>query len=104
MLNNSFVFNGISILSTDGKCCEALIESGSNVCVLISILDKYPGQEEIIVRITYALGNILASNENARHQVILFFSLKFLSPEIVVICMFLYYCSYTTRVALWGRF
>ncbi|XP_025413160.1 armadillo repeat-containing protein 2 isoform X2 [Sipha flava] len=57
-----------SILSTDGKCCEALVECWSNVSVLMSIIDKYPGQEEIVVRITYALGNILTNHENARHQ------------------------------------
>jgi len=58
-------------MSTDGKCCEALVDCWSNVSVLMSIIDKYPGQEEIVVRITYALGNILTNNENARHQVIL---------------------------------
>lgn len=57
-------------MSTDEKCCEALVECWSNVSVLMSIIEKYPGQEEIIVRITYALGNILTNNENARHQVI----------------------------------
>ncbi|XP_022182760.1 armadillo repeat-containing protein 2 isoform X1 [Myzus persicae] len=58
----------LSIMSTDGKCCEALVDCWSNVSVLMSIIDKYPGQEEIVVRITYALGNILTNNENARHQ------------------------------------
>jgi len=63
--------NIVSIMSTDGKCCEALVDCWSNVSVLMSIIDKYPGQEEIVVRITYTLGNILTNNENARHQVIL---------------------------------
>jgi len=58
-------------MSTDGKCCEALVDCWSNISVLMSIIDKYPGQEEIVVRITYTLGNILTNNENARHQVIL---------------------------------
>lgn len=58
-------------MSTDEKCCEALVECWSNVSVLMSVIEKYPGQEEIVVRITYALGNILTNNENARHQVIL---------------------------------
>jgi len=58
-------------MSTDGKCCEALVDCWSNVSVLMSIIDKYPGQEEIVVRITYTLGNILTNNESARHQVIL---------------------------------
>jgi len=57
-------------MSTDEKCCAALVECWSNVSVLMSIIEKYPGQEEIVVRITYALGNILTNNENARHQVI----------------------------------
>ncbi|XP_050524362.1 armadillo repeat-containing protein 2 isoform X2 [Daktulosphaira vitifoliae] len=58
----------VSILSTDNKCCDTLVESWTNVSVLISLLEKYPDQAEVVVRITYALGNILTNNEKARYQ------------------------------------
>jgi len=78
-------------MSTDEKCCEALVDCRSNVSVLMSIIEKYPGQEEIVVRITYALGNILTNNENARQQVMLLET--FLSTKKIlnlVRCTFVY--------------
>jgi len=35
----------------------------------MSTIDMYAGQEEIVVRVAYALGNVLTDNESARHQV-----------------------------------
>jgi hypothetical protein len=33
------------------------------------ILKKYPGREDIVVRLTYALGNLAADDDSARIQV-----------------------------------
>lgn len=57
-----------SILSLNEECCEVIVDNDS-LHTLLQICKKYPGREDIIVRIMYVLGNTVANSERARFQV-----------------------------------
>ncbi|KAG5874097.1 hypothetical protein JTB14_005894 [Gonioctena quinquepunctata] len=56
----------LSIISTNECCCDTLIEYKNVYKIFISSFEKYAGNEEIIVRLTYTLGNIVAKIDNTR--------------------------------------
>ncbi|XP_028133893.2 armadillo repeat-containing protein 2 [Diabrotica virgifera virgifera] len=58
----------LSIISTNECCCDAIIEYKNIYKLLINLFEKYPGNEEIIVRLTYTLGNIVSKIDNTRVQ------------------------------------
>ncbi|XP_057664414.1 armadillo repeat-containing protein 2 [Diorhabda carinulata] len=58
----------MSIISTNECCCDVIIEYRNIYKVLINLFDKYPGNEEIIIRLTYTLGNIVSKIDNTRVQ------------------------------------
>ncbi|KYB28498.1 armadillo repeat-containing protein 2 isoform X1 [Tribolium castaneum] len=55
-----------STISTNDCCCDSLVEYRDIYKVIIQLFDKYPGNEEIIVRLAYTLGNIVAKIDNTR--------------------------------------
>ncbi|RZB39285.1 armadillo repeat-containing protein 2 [Asbolus verrucosus] len=55
-----------STISTNDCCCDSLVEYKNIYKVLIHIFEKYPGNEEIIVRLAYTLGNVVAKIDNTR--------------------------------------
>nr|XP_023023130.1 armadillo repeat-containing protein 2-like [Leptinotarsa decemlineata] len=56
----------LSIISTNECCCDALIDYKKIYKIMISLFEKYPGSEEIVVRLAYTLGNIVAKIDNTR--------------------------------------
>ncbi|XP_043215184.1 armadillo repeat-containing protein 2-like isoform X3 [Amphibalanus amphitrite] len=56
----------LSIISTHDECCEQLVESDLSFRACIKVLKKYPGANNIVVRMGYALGNLMARSESAR--------------------------------------
>ncbi|XP_074039648.1 armadillo repeat-containing protein 2 isoform X2 [Leptinotarsa decemlineata] len=56
----------LSIISTNECCCDALIDYKKIYKIMIILFEKYPGSEEIVVRLAYTLGNIVAKIDNTR--------------------------------------
>ncbi|XP_037082469.1 armadillo repeat-containing protein 2-like [Pollicipes pollicipes] len=56
----------LSIISTHDACCEQLVSSDLSFRACIKVLKKYPGANAIVVRLGYALGNLMARSEPAR--------------------------------------
>ncbi|KAJ3654800.1 hypothetical protein Zmor_013962 [Zophobas morio] len=56
----------LSTISTNDCCCDSLVEYKDIYKVFIHLFEKYPGNEEIIVRLAYTLGNIVAKIDNTR--------------------------------------
>ncbi|CAH0557514.1 unnamed protein product [Brassicogethes aeneus] len=56
----------LSIISTNDCCCDSLVDYKNIYKIFINLFDKYPGNEEIIVRLTYTLGNIVSKIDNTR--------------------------------------
>lgn len=69
LLTNFAIFS--SIISTNQCCCDSIIEYKDIYKIFINVFDKYPGNEEIIVRLTYTLGNIVAKIDNTRVKVLI---------------------------------
>lgn len=65
-----------STISTNDCCCDSLVEHKDIYKLFIQLFDKYPGNEEIIVRLAYTLGNIVAKIDNTRVKVSQSFILK----------------------------
>ena len=61
-------FSG-SIISTHDECCEQLVQTDLSFRACIKVLKKYPGANNIVVRMGYALGNLMARSESARVKV-----------------------------------
>lgn len=57
-----------SIISTNECCCD-IIESNNVYKTFIHLFEQYSSNEEIIVRLTYTLGNIVAKIDNTRVKV-----------------------------------
>ncbi|KAJ8929682.1 hypothetical protein NQ314_017609 [Rhamnusium bicolor] len=66
MINMAKLEKSTIIISTNECCCDSIIEYKSIYRLFIHLFDKYPGNEEIIVRLTYTLGNIVAKIDNTR--------------------------------------
>ncbi|KAF2880199.1 hypothetical protein ILUMI_26000 [Ignelater luminosus] len=56
----------LSTISTNDNCCDKIAEYDGIYYIFVKLFEKYPGNEEIIVRLAYTLGNILAKLDNAR--------------------------------------
>ncbi|KAK7605197.1 hypothetical protein V9T40_007055 [Parthenolecanium corni] len=89
----------MSILSLNEECCEVIVDNDS-LHTLLQICKKYPGREDIIVRIMYVLGNTVANSERARFQL-------FTSPENtleVILNLLQFYVEADLKVSLENTF
>lgn len=50
-------------------CCDAIVEYRHIFKIFVQLFDKYPGNEEMIVRLAYTVGTIVAKLDNARVKV-----------------------------------
>lgn len=50
-------------------CCDAIADYKNIFKILVLLFDKYPGNEEIIVRLAYTVGTIVAKLDNTRAKV-----------------------------------
>jgi len=62
----------LSVMSSDDDACTALTDNTTFASTAVDVLKKYPGRQDIVVRLTYCLGNLMAKCDEAR---------PFLSPE-----------------------
>ncbi|KAJ8918425.1 hypothetical protein NQ315_008122 [Exocentrus adspersus] len=69
----------LSIISTNECCCDKIVEHKDIYKIFINLFDKYSGNEEIIIRLTYTLGNIVAKIDNTR--------IKYFSEERSIECL-----------------
>lgn len=76
-------------------CCDAIVEYKNIFKIFVQLFDKYPGNEEIIVRLAYTVGTIVAKLDNARAKVKkhakivreqIFFNLTLLSHFFFFLC------------------
>ncbi|KAL1455150.1 hypothetical protein WDU94_009265 [Cyamophila willieti] len=51
------------------NCSQVILNFPSAMSTFFQILKKYPGREDIVVRLTYALGNLAANDNSARLQI-----------------------------------
>ncbi|XP_021923025.1 armadillo repeat-containing protein 2 isoform X2 [Zootermopsis nevadensis] len=56
----------LSIISTHDDCCMSIVDYKNSFKVFVQLLQKYPGRQDIIVRLGYVLGNLMASSDVAR--------------------------------------
>ncbi|GJQ70464.1 hypothetical protein Trydic_g22876 [Trypoxylus dichotomus] len=56
----------LSTLSTNDNCCDNIADYQNIYDIFVRLFEKYPGNEEIIVRLTYTIGNIVARNDDGR--------------------------------------
>ncbi|XP_038617069.1 armadillo repeat-containing protein 2 isoform X2 [Tachyglossus aculeatus] len=57
-----------SKLSSYRDCCAALATCSTCYTSLLVLLDKYPRKQDLVVRIVFVLGNLTATNNQAREQ------------------------------------
>lgn len=50
-------------------CCDSIVGYKNIFKTFVQLFDKYPGNEEIIVRLAYTVGTIVAKLDNARIKV-----------------------------------
>ncbi|KAK9693613.1 hypothetical protein QE152_g34085 [Popillia japonica] len=56
----------LSTLSTNDCCCDNIADYPNIHDIFVRLFEKYPGNDEIIVRLTYTVGNIVARNDDSR--------------------------------------
>lgn len=56
----------LSVMSSDEAACAALTDSPTFASTAVKVLQKYPGRQDIVVRLTYCLGNLMAKCDEAR--------------------------------------
>ncbi|KAK4879012.1 hypothetical protein RN001_007158 [Aquatica leii] len=56
----------LSTISMNDNCCDKICEYAGISKILVKLFEKYPGNEEIIVRLAYTLGNVLAKLDSSR--------------------------------------
>ncbi|XP_050309639.1 armadillo repeat-containing protein 2 isoform X2 [Anthonomus grandis grandis] len=56
----------LSTISTNDVCCDSLVEIDGIYKIFIKLFGLYETNEEIIVRLAYTLGNIVAKIDNSR--------------------------------------
>ncbi|KAF5303070.1 hypothetical protein FQR65_LT08399 [Abscondita terminalis] len=56
----------MSTISMNDDCCDKICEYNGISKIFIKLFGKYPGNEEIIVRLAYTLGNVLAKLDSSR--------------------------------------
>ncbi|KAE8751573.1 hypothetical protein FOCC_FOCC001820 [Frankliniella occidentalis] len=59
-----------SIISTNDDCCQAIAKYKNCTKLFAKLFSKYPGHQDIVVRLGYALGNLLAKNDEIRLQLL----------------------------------
>lgn len=57
-----------SVISTDAQCCESIVEFENIFVVFVALFEKYPGKPDMIVRLGYTLGNLVALFDYARYK------------------------------------
>lgn len=50
-------------------CCDAIADYKNIFKIFVNLFEKYPGNEEIIVRLAYTVGTIVAKLDNTREKV-----------------------------------
>ncbi|XP_071455226.1 armadillo repeat-containing protein 2 [Hetaerina americana] len=75
----SNVSRTLSILSTHDICCSAIMDHECSIKTMVKLLKKFPGRQDIVVRLCYVLGNIMAKSDKAR--------LKFYYEEDSLLCL-----------------
>ncbi len=59
-----------SVLAADESCCDAMGSSPQMRSMLLPtfhvFLTKYPGRQDVVVRVAYVLGNLMAKRDEAR--------------------------------------
>ncbi|CAG0891538.1 unnamed protein product [Cyprideis torosa] len=58
----------LSVLATDEKCCDVMIADESSMPIMASILRRYPSRQDIVVRLGYVLGNMVARSAQCRSK------------------------------------
>lgn len=70
---NRIVFSSrtshFSIISTSESCCDKITEKRDIYKIFVQLFEKYSGSEEIIVRLTYTMGNVVAKIDSTREKV-----------------------------------
>uniref|UniRef100_A0A1Y1L9N7 Armadillo repeat-containing domain-containing protein n=2 Tax=Photinus pyralis TaxID=7054 RepID=A0A1Y1L9N7_PHOPY len=56
----------LSTISMNDNCCDKIGEFAEISKIFVKLFEKYPGNEEIIVRLAYTLGNVLAKLDSSR--------------------------------------
>ena len=56
----------VSVMSSDDEACSAISEDPDFTSTAVKVLTKYPGRQDIVVRLTYCLGNLMAKCDEAR--------------------------------------
>ena len=56
----------VSVMSSDDEACTAIAEDPLFTNTAVQVLNKYPGRQDIVVRLTYCLGNLMAKCDEAR--------------------------------------
>ncbi|XP_034238749.1 armadillo repeat-containing protein 2 isoform X2 [Thrips palmi] len=59
-----------SIISTNDDCCKAIAKYRNCTKLFAKLFSKYPGRQDIVVRLGYALGNLLAKSDDIRLQLL----------------------------------
>ncbi|XP_066463609.1 armadillo repeat-containing protein 2 isoform X2 [Eleutherodactylus coqui] len=58
----------LSKLSLYHDCCVALAHFSNCYSIFLSVLNKYPNKQDLLVRIIFTLGNLTAKSDTARKQ------------------------------------
>ncbi|CAB3373842.1 Hypothetical predicted protein [Cloeon dipterum] len=66
----SNVVRTLSIASMDETCCDAIVAQQGSLKNFVFLLQKYPERQDLVVRLSYALGNLMARSEHARNQLL----------------------------------
>ncbi|XP_059471767.1 armadillo repeat-containing protein 2 [Neocloeon triangulifer] len=64
------VVRTLSIASMDETCCDAIVAQQGSLKNFVFLLQKYPERQDLVVRLSYALGNLMARSEHARNQLL----------------------------------
>lgn len=59
----------LSTISTNDDCCEAIATYKGINKIFVNLFKKYPGNDEIVVRLAYTIGNLVAKLDNTRIEV-----------------------------------
>ncbi|XP_063220147.1 armadillo repeat-containing protein 2 isoform X2 [Bacillus rossius redtenbacheri] len=57
-----------SVISAQDECCAAIVNQDHIFKVFVKLILKYPGHQDIIVRLGYTLGNLMAKSDAARRK------------------------------------
>jgi len=66
----SNVVRTLSIASMDEACCDVIVAQAGSLRNFVFLLQKYPDRQDLVVRLSYALGNLMARSEHARSQLL----------------------------------